>query len=149
MSIEENKALVLRAFEAANAGDVEASIAATAPDARLNGAPFGREGDRERTRRMLAAFPDVQYDLHDLLAEGDRVAVRYTMRGTHRGELMGIPATGRKVAMPVTTIYRIANGQIAELWETYDALGLLQQIGALPTPTVAAGAASERATPPQ
>jgi steroid delta-isomerase-like uncharacterized protein len=132
MAVEENKALVLRAFEAANAGDVEASVAATAPDARLNGEPFGREGDRERTQRLLAAIPDVQYELHDLIAEGDKVAVRYTMRGTQRGELLGIAPTGKAVSMPITTIYRISNGQIVELWENYDALGLLQQLGAIP-----------------
>src|SRR5512134_2761423 len=104
MAIEENKALVRRAFAAANAGDVEASAAATAPDARLNGEPFGREGDRERTRRVLAAFPDVQYDLHDVIAEGDRVVVRYTMRGIHQGELLGIAPTGKAVSLPITTI---------------------------------------------
>ena len=71
MSVEENKALVRRAFAAANAGDIDASVAATAPDARLNGQPFGREGDRERTRRLLAAFPDVHYGLHDLIAENE------------------------------------------------------------------------------
>lgn len=132
MSTEENKALIRRAFAAANAGDVEASVAATAPDAHLNDQPFGREADRERTERMLAAFPDVQYELHDLVAEGDKVAVRYTLRGTHQGELLGIAPTGKPVAMRVTTIYRIRNSQIVDLWENYDALGLLQQLGAIP-----------------
>lgn len=132
MSVEENKALIRRAFAAANAGDIDASVAATAPDARLNGQPFGREGDRERTRRLLAAFPDVHYELHDLIAEGDKVAVRYTMRGTQQGELLGIAPTGKAVAMSVTTIYQISDDQIVDLWENYDELGLFRQLGAIP-----------------
>ena len=131
---EEHKALIRRAFTAANAKDIEASVAATAPDARLNGQPFGREGDRQRTQRLLAAFPDVQYELHDVIAEGDKVAVRYTMRGTQHGEVLGIAPTGKAVSMSVATIYRISDGQVVELWENYDALGLLQQLGAVPAP---------------
>jgi predicted ester cyclase len=134
MSIEENKALIQRAFAASNAGDIDGSVAATAPDARLNGEPFGREGDRQRTQRLLAAFPDVQYELHDLIAEGDKVAVRYTMRGTQHGELLGIAPTGKAVSMSVTTIYRISDAQVVDLWENYDALGLLRQLGAVPAP---------------
>lgn len=132
MDIERNKDVIRRAFAAANAGDIDGSVTATAPDARLNGQPFGREGDRERTRRMLAAFPDVRYELHDLIAEGDKVVARYTMRGTDQGGLFGAAPTGKPVAMAVTTIYRIREDQIVELWENYDALGLFQQLGIAP-----------------
>lgn len=134
VSAEEQKGFILRTFAAANAGDIEASVAATAPDARLNGQPFGREGDRERTRRMLAAFPDVRYEVHDAIADGDKVAVRYTMRGTQHGELLGIAPTGKPVAMSDITIYRISGGQIVEMWDNYDALGLLRQLGVIPAP---------------
>jgi predicted ester cyclase len=62
------------------------------------------------------------------------VVNRWTFRGTHRGEFAGIPATGKAVSMSVTTIYRISDGQVVDLWENYDALGLLQQLGAVPAP---------------
>jgi steroid delta-isomerase-like uncharacterized protein len=133
MSTEDNKAIVRQAFAQTNAGNIDAAVAVTAPNCLLNGQPFGREGDRARSQAMLAAFPDVQYDLHELIAEGDKVVVRYTMRGTHQGEMMGIPPTGQQVAMEGITIYRLQDGQIVEIREQYDGLGLMQQLGVIPS----------------
>lgn len=79
-----------------------------------------------------ALVPDVQYDLLDAIAEGDRVAVRYTMHDTHQGELLGIAPTGKAVSLPITTVYRISDGQIVDLWENDDTLRLFQQLGAMP-----------------
>ena len=72
--------------------------------------------------------------LEDMIAEGDKVAVRFTLRGTHGGDLMGIPPTGKPVAVTGIDINRIADGKIAERWANFDALGLMQQLGVIPTP---------------
>ncbi len=132
MSEQENKTIVRAMFDASNAANVEEAIRYTAPDCLLDGQPYGREGDRMRTTAMVAGFPDGKWILDDAVAEGDKVVARYTFRGTHHGELLGIPPTGKQVTMTGITIYRIVNGQFAEIWESYDKLGLLQQLGVLP-----------------
>lgn len=81
---------------------------------------------------MLAAFPDGQYSMDDMIAEGDKVVLRWTFRGTHKGELMGIPATGKQVTMAGISIYHFANGMLEEIWEHYDRFGFLQQLGVIP-----------------
>lgn len=81
-----------------------------------------------------AAFPGYTLDADDMIAEGDRVAVRATFRGTHQGELMGIPPTGKAVAMDLIIIYRIQDGKIVDHWMQTDTMGLLQQLGAVPVP---------------
>ena len=80
-------------------------------------------------RSIREAFPDWQSALEELVAEGDRVAERWTGRGTHRGELQGIPATGRQVAVPGTVFYRIVGGKIVEFRGQFDRLALLEQLG--------------------
>ena len=78
------------------------------------------------------AFPDAQIIIEDQLAEGDMVATRWTARGTHQGELLGVPPSGNRVEVAGMTISRAEGGKIAEEWNNYDALGLMQQIGAIP-----------------
>ena len=78
---------------------------------------------------VLAAFPDGYWTLEDMVAEGDRVAWRCTFHGTHRGEFMGFPATGKPVHMSLMLISRIAEGKIAEEWEIWDGAGMAQQLG--------------------
>ena len=82
-----------------------------------------------------AAFPDLAITTEDLIAAGDRVAARWTLCGTHRGTFLGIPATGRPVAVTATEFYRLAEGQIVERWAAVDTAGLRRQLGA-PTPSV-------------
>jgi steroid delta-isomerase-like uncharacterized protein len=77
---------------------------------------------------VLAGFPDGHWVIEDMVAEGDRVAWRWTFCGTHLGAFMGIPATGREVRMSGMIISRIADGRIAEEWEIYDAMGMMQQL---------------------
>ena len=132
MSNERNKAIVKELVEAGNQGDVEGNIKYTASDCLLNGEPFGREGDRQRNLMMLAALPDGQYSMDDIIAEGDKVVLRWTFRGTHQGELMGIPATGKQVTMAGISIYHFVNGMLEEIWENYDRFGFLQQLGVIP-----------------
>lgn len=80
------------------------------------------------------ALPDLRFTIDDLVAEGDKVLWRFTATGTHGGPLMGIPATGKQAAVTGMALFRIADNRIAEAWINFDALGLLQQIGAIPVP---------------
>ena len=138
MSLEENKALVRRWVELWNAGDVSAVGEFVAPGYVRhdpNGPEVrGPEAEQRLIAMYLAAFPDLRFTLEHLVAEGDIVAARLTARGTHRGELLGIPATGRQVTLAVMDLYRLSGGKIAEQWVLIDALGLLQQLGAVPGP---------------
>lgn len=97
-------------------------------------APEGRESIRWFARVFSTAFPDWQVTLHDLLAEGDKVVGRATMTGTHQGEFMGIPATGKRIEVGLIDIVRIADGRIAEHWGLTDSLALMQQLGAVSEP---------------
>ena len=95
-------------------------------------------GDMDRaamiqmTPAFYTAFPDLHYAVEDLVAEGDKVVIRYTFRGTHQGAFMGVPATGKVVTFTGIYISRIAGGKFVEDWESFDSLGLLQQLGAIP-----------------
>jgi len=94
---------------------------------------YGPEGVRIGVAELRSAFPDLRVTIEDLLAAGDRVARRFTLRGTHRGPFMGFAATGRAVSAPGLAIDRLADGKLAESWVCVDALGLLRQLGAVPT----------------
>jgi steroid delta-isomerase-like uncharacterized protein len=80
----------------------------------------------------LNAFPDFKLSIDDEIAEGDKVVTRRTYRGTHQGELFGIPATGKQVTNEGAAVYRLVNARIAELWNRPDNLGLMQQLGVVP-----------------
>jgi steroid delta-isomerase-like uncharacterized protein len=92
----------------------------------------GLDGHNAIVRLFRAAFPDQWWQIEDLIAEGDRVVARTTMRGTHTGDFFGIPASGRAVTLTGVHVLRIADGRIVEHWGSNDDLGLLRQIGALP-----------------
>jgi steroid delta-isomerase-like uncharacterized protein len=81
---------------------------------------------------MRGGFPDIQWTLEEMVAEGDKVAARFTMRGTHLGTFFGAPSTGKTIAVQALNIYRLSHGQIIEETGQPDLLGLLQQIGAVP-----------------
>ena len=99
------------------------------------GLPPTREGNAAFSTAFRQAFPDYQVTIHDMIVEGDKVVTRKTFAGTHRGEFMGIPASGQKVPFGGIDIVRIADGKIVEHWGEFDMLTLLQQIGAMPAPT--------------
>jgi steroid delta-isomerase-like uncharacterized protein len=82
---------------------------------------------------MRGGFPDIQWTLEEMVAEGDKIAARFTMRGTHRGTFFGIPPTGKTISVQAMNIYRLSGGQFVEEHGQPDMLGLLQQIGAVPT----------------
>ncbi len=92
----------------------------------------GQEGVKRFVAAMRRAAQSIQ--IEDLIADGDKVAARWTAQGRHEGELNGIPATGRHVIVNGITIFRIANGKVVEGWTMADRLGLMQQIGAIPAP---------------
>lgn len=92
----------------------------------------GPSGLIEAARGYRDAFPDLRLTVEQAIAEGDYVAVRWTARGTHKGELFGIPATGKESTVTGISFDRWANGKIVESWTNWDTLGLLQQIGAMP-----------------
>lgn len=117
-----------------NGGDLAAVDDLVAEDFRHRApipTPQGREGFREFITGFREAFPDATSTTEDTVVEGDLIAVRYTMRGTHRGEFAGIPATGRQVEIPGISIYRVADGQVTDEWAEPDLMGMLEQLGAL------------------
>ncbi len=83
-----------------------------------------------------AALPDIQFEPLQFTARGDIVVARIFLRGTHRGEFSGIPATGRAIAVQSAETFRLADGKVVEQWVLMDALGLLQQLGAVPGPSL-------------
>lgn len=93
----------------------------------------GIEGEKQAVRMYRAVFPDLQFTIEDMVGEGDRVAVAYTARGTHQGELMGVPATDKQVVVTLISILRIGNGKITEQRINWDTLGMLRQLGIVPS----------------
>jgi predicted ester cyclase len=134
----DNKALIKRWFEEVwNQGRQEVIEQLRAPHAMGAGLGEGNtktQGSAEFTVFFLnlrGTFPDLRVSIEDILAEGDKVAVRFSVEGTHSGTALGVTPTGRKVQFSGMTIARIAGGQIVEGWNNLDQLGLLTQIGAL------------------
>lgn len=98
------------------------------------GVPGGIEGARQTITMFLAAFPDLNLTLEDMIAEGDMVVARWTLRGTHQGASLGMPPTGKQVTMPGISILRLESGRAVETWVVFDQLGMLQQLGLAPAP---------------
>jgi steroid delta-isomerase-like uncharacterized protein len=94
----------------------------------------GPESVKQYATMLRAAFPDLHYTVEDQIAEGDKVVTRYTASGTHQSELMGIAPTGNRVEITGISITRIEDGKIEEIWENYDTLGMMQQLGVVTLP---------------
>lgn len=136
---EESKAIVRRQIdELWSQGKLEVVDDIYAPDFvdRSPGLPpgiaAGREGVKQFVSMFRSAFPDIEGGTDELIAEGDKVVVRWSAQATHQGEFMGVPASGKRVSFSGTSTYRIAGGKIAEEWTHADILGLMTQIGAIP-----------------
>jgi steroid delta-isomerase-like uncharacterized protein len=135
---EANKAISRRVVEEIfNEGRLEAADELVAQDfvghdPALPEPMKGPEGLKKQAEGYRMAFPGIRLTIEDEIAEGDRVVTRWTARGTHEGELFGIPATGREATVTGITIDRIVDGRIAEQWNSWDTFGLLQQLGAIP-----------------
>lgn len=133
---EENKAIVRRFHEEIwNKGNLDAIDELVSPNLdRHHHQSRGSDSFKEFVIKERTVFPDFNVTVEDLIAEGDKVVVRRTNRGTHMGEWLGVSATGKKTEVATIAIFRIADGKIEEIWAQNDRLGLLQQIGAVPDP---------------
>ena len=138
MSTETNKAIVRRIFtEVTSEGNkIDALDELLAPDHVSHSIPpempDGAEGMKLFFQYFRNAFPDGEHAIHDQIAEGDQVVTRTTATGTHLGEFMGIPATGRTVVMDGIVINRFSNGKVIETWAIYDDLTTLKQLRGTP-----------------
>lgn len=129
-----NTDVLRRAFDALRARDLDRCLSLMTGDFIINiaGMPQQRRGAaawRQNVDVILTGFPDLDFRMDDVIAEGDRVAVRMTFTGTHTGEFMGVAPTGAQVEYSSYEIYRFEDGRIAEEWINSDVLSLLQQIG--------------------
>ena len=136
MSTEENKALVRRFVdEVQSQGNTDLIGEICSPEfvnhTTPPGLPPDREGIKQLTALFRAAFPDSYFTVEEMLAEGDKVATRKTFHGTHQGEFMGIPPTGRQVSTGLIDIVRIFDGRVVEHWSIGDDLGVMQQLGVI------------------
>jgi steroid delta-isomerase-like uncharacterized protein len=135
MSTETNKAIVRRyigqVFNEKRHDLVEEFLA---ENIELYGTGLvpGLEAVKQWLHMFTAAFPDMHYTIEDMVAEGNRVAARTTFNGTHKGEMQGIPATGKVVSVSSVTIFRLDNGRISEAWVASDNLEMMQQLGVIP-----------------
>jgi steroid delta-isomerase-like uncharacterized protein len=134
---EQNKAIMRRAVEqVVNEGDLAVIDELVASDfvdhTPLPGLPPNREGIRQTIGMMREAFPDIEVTIEDIIAEDDKVVSRQTTRGTHKGEFMGVPPTGREVTWTGILMFRIREGKIVDQWLEQDTMGLMQQLGAVP-----------------
>lgn len=136
MSTEENKAISRRfweeIFNGRNLNLIDELFAANYVEHGSGGRDLDAEGIRQLLSMYFNAFPDLHATIEDLFAEGDRVATRWIGRGTHKGDLMGIPPTEKQVTAMGITIDRVVGGKFVETWELMDQLGMLQQLGVVP-----------------
>jgi steroid delta-isomerase-like uncharacterized protein len=100
----------------------------------LPGQPPGREGHKQILAAFRSAFPDLNVTTEDIVAEGDKVVSRWTARGTHQGELLGIAPTGNGVTIKGIDVLRVAEGRIVERWAQFNDLEMMQQLGVVPPP---------------
>jgi steroid delta-isomerase-like uncharacterized protein len=136
LSVQENKALVHEFFDSVwNKGDLAAADRLISPDA-LDHSPLGTEKGPESFKHVVsdyrAAFPDVRMTIEDEIAEGDRVVHRWRIVGTNKNSFMGVPPTGKEAVFIGTTVVKVRDGTIVERWTSFDLLGLLTQLGAIP-----------------
>jgi steroid delta-isomerase-like uncharacterized protein len=138
MSTENNKTLTHQfldeLFNKRNLAIVDALCVINVIDHGLGPGATGTEAIKRSAGMYLAAFPDLHFTFEDFIAEGDQVVVRWTSSGTQKGELMGIPPSGKQFSATGIEIYRFEGGKIVEHWLETDMLGLLQQLGASPSP---------------
>ena len=136
MSTEQNKMLARRLFEEVwNNKNLAVLDELVAPHFVFHNSVqmlYGPEGFKQFATTYHTAFPEAHFTVEDVIAEGDTVALRWSARATHKGELLGIPPTGKQVNVTGITITLISNGKSVESWGEFDALGMLQQIGVIP-----------------
>jgi steroid delta-isomerase-like uncharacterized protein len=134
---EQNKQLVRQFFEALNRQDIERIrqlVSSTNYSFHFPGMPpMDWKGDKQFIAAINNAFPDLRNNIVDIVAEGDKVTVRFNVTATHKGEFQGIPPTGKEVSFSGMAFLTIIHGKVSEEWATADMMRLMQQIGAIPT----------------
>ena len=137
MSTEENKALIRRfweeVFNGRNLDLIDELCAPNFVDHGMNNQESNAEGFKQMLSMWFNAFPDLHVTIDDLFAEGDRCATRWTGRGTHKGELMGIPPTGKQVTVKGISIDHTVGGKFVEVWTFEDVPYMMQQLGVVPS----------------
>jgi predicted ester cyclase len=140
MSAEDNKALCRRFFQEfwiqKNLAIADELLAANFVDHTPGsppGLPPGPAGHKQFASLYFTAFPDIRATIEDIVAEGDKAVIRWKVQGTNTGNMFGMPATNKSATFTGITINRIAGDQIAEQWVNFDALGMLQQLGVIPS----------------
>jgi steroid delta-isomerase-like uncharacterized protein len=135
---EGNKAVARKFFRMFELGDTDLADKIVAADyVNHNAVPdqmLGIEGVKAFTTSIKNALPDIQFNIGDQIAEGDKVVTRYTVGGTHRGDLFGVPATGKQVKWTATATMTVTNGKVREAWLNWDQCGLMQQLGVVQLP---------------
>jgi steroid delta-isomerase-like uncharacterized protein len=131
---EQNKAMIRNLYEQWNSRNTDALTEMHAPNAKYNhpstgATPIPFEKALEGIQMYWQAFPDLTLTVEDIIAEGDKVVVRFIGRGTHQGDLGNIPATGVKTEAGGIEIYHFEDGKIIEVWEISDTLGMMHQLG--------------------
>lgn len=136
MSTEENKALMRRFLEASTASDPTIYRELMAPDfvAHIPSGPANREAYLQHNAFFNVAFSDPQFAVEDLTAEGDKVVARVTWRGIHSGDFMGLPPTGKQIAIGAVITERFKDGKSVEHWSLFDQMSMMRQLGLLPPP---------------
>ena len=140
MSTEQNKALVRQLVkEAINQGNIRVIDELLIPDFVEHeelppGIPPGREGPKVLFTMLRSGFPDIKATIEHLIAEGDQVVLHMTWTGTHKGEFMGIPPTGKSISINVIDILGIAESKFVEHWGVMDSMAMMQQLGVVPAP---------------
>ena len=139
MLTETNKTVARRFLEEVfGQGKLAVADEIVAPDhvnrgpGALPGLPPGPEGSKMIVTVYRNAFPDIQFTIDEQIAEGDKVVTRWSAHGTHKGELAGIPPTGKSATVTGMGVDRIVNGKIVESWGVFDQFGMLQQLGVIP-----------------
>ena len=133
MQESENKTKFRRLYEEIlNKGNLDVFEELCAPNFVKHAMPptpdYGIEGSKQSVIMLRTAFPDIKYTVEDIIEDGDKLAARWSAKGTHKGVFMGIPPTGKQVAFSGIEIIRIENGKAVEEWEELDRAGLMQQL---------------------
>ena len=135
MSVEENRTIVIRSFEGFDKGDLRELQELTASNFvdhnPLPGQAPGVEGIKQASSMYRTAFPDAKVIIEDIIAEKDEVVIRWTGRGLHTGEFLGVPPSGKRIELRGISIFRVANGKIVEQWSELNLLDIMLQIGSI------------------
>jgi steroid delta-isomerase-like uncharacterized protein len=139
MSAEESKATMRRYFGVFEEGDIDLLDELLAPEyvnhsPATPDLPTGPEGVKGVVAMFRSGMPDLRVLVEDMIAEGDKVVTRYTLEGTHEGELFGVPPTGQRLSIESISVERVSEGKIREHWRITDSLDMMQQLGVIPVP---------------